>query len=95
MREEGGLRFYSASDLVNYLGCAHATFCDLRQLAQPVELSEDDKYAALLQEKGFEHERAYLERLRKTDVRSPKSHPPACWMPGSMPRARPCRAALT
>lgn len=65
MREEGGLRFYSATDLVNYLGCAHATFCDLRQLTQPVELPEDDEHAALLQEKGLEHEHAYLERLRK------------------------------
>jgi hypothetical protein len=65
MREERGHRFYSASDLVNYLGCAHATFCDVRQLTQPVELLEDNEHAALLQEKGFEHERAYLERLRK------------------------------
>ncbi len=65
MREEGGLRFYSATDLVNYLGCAHATFCDLRQLTQPLELPEDDEHAALLQERGFEHEHAYLERLRK------------------------------
>src|SRR5258708_39810267 len=65
MREERGLRFYSASDLVNYLGCAHARFWDLRQLTRPVELSEDDEHAALLQEKGLEHERAYLERLRK------------------------------
>jgi predicted RecB family nuclease len=65
MREKGGLRFYSATDLVNYLGCVHATFCDLRQLTQPVDLPEDDEHAALLQEKGFEHERAYLERLRK------------------------------
>lgn len=65
MREEGGLRFYSATDLVNYLGCAHATFCDLRQLTPPVELPEDDEHAALLQEKGLEHEHAYLERLRR------------------------------
>jgi uncharacterized protein len=65
MREEGGQRFYSATDLVNYLGCAHATICDLRQLTHPVELPEDDEHAALLQEKGFEHERAYLEHLRQ------------------------------
>src|SRR5260221_4731191 len=64
MREEGGLRFYAATDLVNYLGCAHATACDLRHLTSPVELPEDDEHAALLQEKGLEHERAYLERLR-------------------------------
>src|SRR5258708_32213589 len=65
MREERGLRFYSASDLVNYLGCAHARFWDLRQLTRPVELSEDEAHAALLQEKGVEDEGAYLERLRK------------------------------
>jgi uncharacterized protein len=65
MREEGGLRFYSATDLVNYLGCPHATICDLRQLTQPVDLPADDENAALLQEKGFEHERAYLEHLRE------------------------------
>ena len=65
MRKEGRQHFYSATDLVNYLGCVHATFCDLHQLTQPVELPEDDEYAALLQEKGFEHERAFLERLRE------------------------------
>ncbi|MEA2822982.1 MAG: hypothetical protein QOJ86_4986 [Bradyrhizobium sp.] len=65
MREEKGVRFYAATDLVNYLGCAHATSCDLRQLTHPVDLPEDDEHAALLQEKGIEHERAYLERLRK------------------------------
>lgn len=64
MRHEGGKRFYAATDLVNYLGCAHATFCDLRQLVQPVTFPDDDEHAALLQEKGFEHERAYLAQLR-------------------------------
>lgn len=65
MREEGGKRFYSATDLVNYLGCSHATVLDLRQLAKPVVLAEDDEQAKLLQEKGIEHEKAYLARLRK------------------------------
>src|SRR4051812_23126790 len=65
MREEGGRRFYSATDLVNYLGCTHATYCDLRQLVRPVALPKDDAHAQLLQEKGIEHERAYLARLRK------------------------------
>ena len=64
MRQENGLRFYSATDLVNYLGCAHATYNDVRQLTHPVEFAEDDEQAALLQEKGLEHEHAYLERLR-------------------------------
>lgn len=65
MREEGGKRFYSATDLVNYLGCSHATVLDVRQLVQPVALPADDEQAKLLQEKGIEHEKAYLARLRK------------------------------
>lgn len=69
MRKESGKRFYSATDLVNYLGCSHATFSDLRQLVQPVALPEDDEHAKLLQEKGIEHERAFLARL-KTDGRN-------------------------
>ena len=49
MREEGGKRFYSATDLVNYLGCSHATVLDVRQLVQPVALPADDEQAKLLQ----------------------------------------------
>jgi len=64
MREEGGKRLYSASDLVNYLGCSHASFNDLRQLTVPVALPVDDEHAQLLQEKGIEHEKAFLSRLK-------------------------------
>ncbi|MFZ4604120.1 MAG: TM0106 family RecB-like putative nuclease, partial [Caulobacterales bacterium] len=59
-----GARLYSASDLVNFLGCRHATFLDLRQLLDPAPRPPDDDMAKLLQDKGIEHERAYLERLR-------------------------------
>ena len=65
MREDAGKRIYSATDLVNYLGCTHATFNDLRQLVHPVVFPEDDEQAKLLQEKGIEHEKAYLARLRE------------------------------
>lgn len=65
MRVADGARLYSASDLVNYMGCDHATLFDLRQLTQPVEIPTDDAYTVLLQEKGLEHERAYLESLRR------------------------------
>jgi predicted RecB family nuclease len=64
MREKGGKRLYSASDLVNYLGCSHASFNDLRQLTVPVALPADDEHAQLLQEKGIEHEKAFLSRLK-------------------------------
>jgi predicted RecB family nuclease len=57
-------KLFSASDLVNFLGCAHSTALDLRQLVSPVDLPPDDDQAELLQEKGIAHERAYLERLR-------------------------------
>jgi predicted RecB family nuclease len=62
-KHQGQIRF-SASDLVNFLGCRHATFLDLRQLAAPIKLAEDDSTRKLLQQKGLEHERRYLETLR-------------------------------
>lgn len=64
MQKRGERRLYSASDLVNFMGCMHATVLDIRQLDDPVELAPDDEQAKLLQEKGIEHELAYLERLR-------------------------------
>lgn len=64
MRNYEGRRLYSASDLVNFLGCAHATALDVRQLTDPVTFPPDDAQTKLLQDKGLEHERAYLERLR-------------------------------
>lgn len=54
---------YSASDLVNFMGCAHATFLDTGNLVLPVTFPPDDETAVLLQEKGIEHERAYLGAL--------------------------------
>jgi len=64
MQTREGATLFSASDLVNFMGCAHATVLDLRQLVDPVEIPPDYEQAKLLQERGFEHERAYLERLR-------------------------------
>jgi predicted RecB family nuclease len=57
-------RLYSASDLVNFMGCGHATTLDVRQLTTPVAFPEPDAQTKLLQDKGIEHERAYLESLR-------------------------------
>lgn len=64
MQRRDAVTLYSASDLVNFLGCTHATVLDLAQLDNPVKLPPDDEQTQLLQEKGLEHERAYLERLR-------------------------------
>jgi len=65
MRKVNGATLYSASDLVNFLGCAHATVLDLRQLIAPVALPPDDEQTVLLQEKGIAHERSYLDELRR------------------------------
>ncbi len=61
--EDGGCRF-SATDLVNYLGCRHATYLDIRSLEEDLEKAEADDTMRLLQRKGLEHEKAYLEWLR-------------------------------
>lgn len=61
--EDGGHRF-SATDLVNYLGCRHATYLDMRSLEEDLEKAEADETLRLLQRKGLEHEKAYLEQLR-------------------------------
>lgn len=64
MRVIDGQRLYSASDLVNFLGCTHATMLDLKQLVRPVSFPDDDEMAKLLQGKGIEHEQAFLETLK-------------------------------
>jgi uncharacterized protein len=55
---------FSATDLVNFLGCRHATYLDVLDLAKPTPAAPDDPFLALLQAKGLAHERAYLEVLR-------------------------------
>src|SRR6202041_1231866 len=54
----------SASDLVAFLGCQHASYLDLRQLTDPVEFASPDAATALIQAKGLEHERSYLATLK-------------------------------
>src|SRR2546421_1270324 len=64
MYRHNGQLVFSATDLVTFLGCRHATFLDRRQLDAPVPLPEDDEYLKLLQDKGIEHERAYQAKLQ-------------------------------
>ena len=63
MRYDNDKRFYSATDLVHFLGCAHRTTLDLLHLDAPMEQAADDEQAQLLAEKGIEHEKAFLQRL--------------------------------
>ena len=55
---------FSATDLINYLGCRHATFLDLADLRQPMVDTEPDPTQELLKKKGLEHERKHLACLR-------------------------------
>jgi len=61
---DGALRL-SASDLMRFKGCAHATALDLRMLERADLTPDDDsEEAELLQRQGDDHELAFLEILR-------------------------------
>src|SRR5258708_4493233 len=62
MRTHNDLTLFAASDLINFTGCRHSTFLDLRFLNDP-QPQETDPQAELLQQKGLEHERAFLATL--------------------------------
>src|SRR6185295_7238635 len=57
----------SATDLANHLGCAHLSNLNLAVARGSAERPpyRDDPVAALLAERGREHERAYLRELRR------------------------------
>ena len=55
----------SASDLMRFMGCAHATALDLARLrGEGPEPAADSEDAALLQARGDAHEAAFLDRLK-------------------------------
>ena len=65
MRDQDGHVLLSASDLVRFTGCAHATTLDLARMrgAGP-EPSGDSDDAELLQKQGDAHEAAHLAKLK-------------------------------
>lgn len=69
MQRLDGHRLYSATDLTRYLECEHLTALDFLALddrALAGQRSAEDGSAALIAQKGNEHERDYLEFLRRT-----------------------------
>ena len=64
MQANGDYRRYSASDVVGFVECEHVTTLDLVDLAERLPRAEEDESAKLVQEKGIEHEKAYLATLR-------------------------------
>jgi predicted RecB family nuclease len=65
MRDMQGTVTLSATDLANHLSCRHLTTVDLRlakgEIAEP---SWENPHLRVLQQRGFEHEKAYIEWLR-------------------------------
>ena len=68
MQIRDGKTLFSASDLVNYLECEHLTALDLVNLETPLPRAAADEQVKLIQDKGYEHEAAYLADLRATTV---------------------------
>jgi len=68
MRKTGGKILFSATDLMRFMGCQHASVLDLARMqgAGP-EPRADSEDAALLQKQGDAHEAAHLERLKAVD----------------------------
>jgi uncharacterized protein len=64
MRQYQDRLIFSATDLVTFLGCRHATFLDHQHLLHGGPAPAEDPYLKLLQEKGHEHERGYRDKLR-------------------------------
>ena len=64
MHRTGGKVLFSATDLMRFMGCAHATTLDLARLnGTGPKPREDSADAALLQAQGDAHEKAHLSRL--------------------------------
>ncbi len=68
MRPVGSGILLSASDLMRFMGCAHATALDLAFLkGEDIKPREESEEAELLQNKGTAHEAAYLGKLKARD----------------------------
>jgi len=69
LQRRNGSTLFSAGDLVAFLECEHAATLALQDLAAPLARAEDDESLQLIQDKGFAHERGYLESLRARGLR--------------------------
>lgn len=70
MRSTASGLLFSASDLVTFMGCRHATWLDAtaaRGGPRPPDIV--DAQTALLQQRGLEHERAYLRELGEAGLK--------------------------
>ena len=63
MRRFDNQLLLSSGDLTTFLGCRHASALDHRALDEDLETTAPDATLQFLQNKGIEHEKAYLARL--------------------------------
>src|SRR3954452_8426122 len=65
MKVEGHQVILSASDLMRFMSCKHATALDLRYArGEPLMPAEDTEDAKILQKQGDDHESRYLAKLK-------------------------------
>src|SRR5260370_25593292 len=65
MRVEGHDVLLSASDLMRFMSCKHATALDLRYArGEPLVPADDTEDAKILQKQGDDHESRYLSKLK-------------------------------
>src|ERR1700733_12971079 len=65
MRVEGKDVILSASDLMRFMSCKHASALDLRYArGEPLEPADDTEDAKILQKQGDDHESRYLAKLK-------------------------------
>ena len=65
----------SASDLAKHLACRHLTSLDLKAARGEIKrVYRDDPSLAVLAERGFRHEAAYLSHLKEHGVEVLDSH---------------------
>ena len=73
MRRSDGKVLFSATDLMRFMGCTHATTLDLAYMnGQGPHPRPDSADAALLQAHGDAHEKAHLARLMRSPIARPQ-----------------------
>ncbi len=60
---------FSATDLCNFLECEHLTCLDRINLTTPLPKTPDGDDAKLFQDKGFEHEQSYQQKLKESGIK--------------------------
>ena len=65
MKERHGTVYVSATDLANHLSCRHLTTLNLSLAKGEIdEPSWENPHLRVLQQRGLEHEKAYIDSLR-------------------------------